>query len=98
MKSVFPVVILALALPMLAQTPKSTPALSTADKVALQNLESEKQELQKKFLTAQQTEAQIVKEFETAHPGFRVNQQTFQVIAEPKKDAVPEAKKDAAKK
>jgi hypothetical protein len=80
---------LAMAALVFGQQAKPVPALSTADRVAIQTLEKAKQEAQKQFNDAQQQELMIVREFGATHPGFVVNQQTFAVEpekVEPKKE------------
>jgi hypothetical protein len=92
MKSKFWTVWLFLVIAALAysQQVKPVPALSTADRVAIQACEKSKQEAQKQFQDAQQQELMILREFDAAHPGFTLNQQTFAVEAvkavEPKKE------------
>jgi hypothetical protein len=73
------------------QAPKPTPTLSTADKVAIQTFEKAKQDAQKQFNDAQQGELSVLREWESAHPGFLINPKTFVVTAEPAK---VEPKKD----
>ena len=68
------------------QTPQ--PQLSTADKVAIQSLEKVKQDAQQTFNSAQQSEITVLREWETAHPGWNINPQTFAITAEPKKEAL----------
>lgn len=64
-----------------AQQP--TPTLSTADKTAIQDAERQKQEAQLSFQKAQELELQVLREWESAHPGFKVNPQTFTVEPKP---------------
>ena len=73
------------------QAPKPTPTLSTADKVAIQTFEKAKQDAQKQFNEAQQGELSVLREWESAHPGFLIDPKTFVVTeapakAEPKKE------------
>ena len=69
-------IILALCSIALAQAP---PQLSTADRVALQALENQKQQAQQSMMQAQQQEAIIEHEFSVAHPGWRINGQSLTV-------------------
>lgn len=62
---------------------KPAPALSTAERIAFQACEKSKQDAQKQFSDAQQQELSVLREFGEEHPGFTVNQQTFQVEAVP---------------
>ena len=57
----------------------TTPALSTADKLALTDCERRKQDARSQFEKAQSDELQIEREFEQSHPGFRVNPATFAI-------------------
>lgn len=68
-----------------------TPQLDTADKVAISSLEQVKQDAQKKYIEAAQQEASILREWEAAHPGYKLNPQTFAIEAETK--LKPEVKK-----
>lgn len=83
--------ILAIALAALTASAQiaPTPQLSTAEKVALQNLEKQKSEAQQTFMQAQQTEQQIEQDFAREHPGFHLSPVNFAVI----KDAAPAKKK-----
>lgn len=81
----------AVVIPSLAQE-KPIPQLSTADRTALSAMEVKKQEAQKTFNDAQQVELSILKEFETSHPGFIVNPQTFVVEQKVKPKAKAEEK------
>lgn len=71
------------------QTP-SPAVLSTSDKIAIQACEQRKQEAQKAFQEAQQQETNIIREWITAHPGFKINPQTFAI--EPEKAVSPDRK------
>ncbi len=97
MKTVF--VILLAAPMMIAQTPSTKPAaaavpaataaapkLSTADQVALTALEKVKQSAQATFSEAQKNELTVIQEWNAAHPGFYIDQQTFAVTASKKED------------
>lgn len=66
------------------QSPKPAPVLSTADKIAIQSLEKNKQDAQTQFNQAQQAEMTIVREFAQQHPGYHVNASTFVVEADAK--------------
>lgn len=66
------------------QTAAPAPPLSTADRVAIQTFEKAKQDAQKTFNDAQQAENAVLKEWQSAHPGYHVNPQTFAVEADPK--------------
>jgi hypothetical protein len=71
------------AMPAFAQQTPNTSAhpvlLNTAERVALQNCEKTKQDIQKQWQEIVQQEQAIIAEFETAHPGYHINQQTFAV-------------------
>lgn len=67
-----------------AQPP--APTLSTSDRIALGQLERQKQEINQQELT-------ILREWQAAHPGWRVDQNTFAVEADPKPEAPKETKK-----
>lgn len=67
------------------QTPppaKTAPALSTAERTALQALEKQKQDAQQNFIQAQQAEGVIEQEYKASHAGFHVNPATFVVEAD----------------
>lgn len=70
------------------------PQLSTADRIALQSCEKDKQGAQKQWQEALQQEQEILKEFGTNHPGFHVNSQTFSVEADQVKADVKSAVKE----
>lgn len=67
-----------------SQPPVTPPSLSTADRTALSADEQRKQDAQKAFNDAQQNEIAILREWQSAHPGFHLNQQTFAVEADVK--------------
>ena len=73
--------------------PTPNPSLSTADRVAIQTLEKAKQDAQKGYTDAQQSEVEIFREWQAAHPGYHINPQTFAVEADPKPEAPKETKK-----
>lgn len=96
MKKKLVILALALAMPAFAQQaskPASAapPQLSTADKIAIQACEKSKQDAQKQWQDAQQQELSILREWNTAHPGFHVNQQSFAVEADPPQPVVKQA-------
>jgi hypothetical protein len=68
------------------------PALSTADKVALSSLEKQKTDARTAFDQADQGELTILREWEAAHPGFRINREKGFVV-EKKADPQAEEKK-----
>lgn len=68
-----------------ATLPSPEPQLSTAERTALQTLESQKQQ-------AQQAEFRIDQEFRIAHPGYYINLQTFEVSKVPTPPAPPAKK------
>lgn len=78
---------------VVGQQVKPVPALSTADRVAIQTLEKAKQDAQKQFQDAQQQELTILREFGQEHPGFTLNQQTF-AVEEVKTEPKVEPKKE----
>lgn len=84
----FAILALLFCAPAFAQA-VATPQLSTADKIAIGAQEQRKQEAQKAYNDAQQTEASIVHEWEAAHPGFMLNPQTFSVEPVPAKKESP---------
>lgn len=55
------------------------PGLSTADKVAIQTFEERKNAAQKQYTDAQQGELSVLREWESAHSGWKINPQNFQV-------------------
>jgi hypothetical protein len=61
------------------------PQLNTAERVALQSSEKAKQDLQKQWIEIMQQEKAILDEFNAAHPGYHVNQQTLAVEADSSK-------------
>ena len=69
----------------------ATPQLSTADKVAIGALEQHKQDAKKQFDDAQQGELAIIREWNAAHKGYHLNEQSF--LPEP--DEKPVAKQEA---
>jgi len=69
------------------------PSLSTADRVAIQSIEKAKVDLQKQFQEIQQQELTILREWQTAHPGWRIDPQTFAISAEAKGPEVKKALK-----
>lgn len=74
--------ILILALASVSAQAQQPPVLSTADRVAIQALEKTKADAQKQYQDAQQGEAQIVQEWQAAHPGFILTPQ-FEVKPKP---------------
>ena len=82
----------------MAFSQNATPSLSTADRVAIVVLEQRKQAAKKDFDEAQQGELSVLREWNAAHPGFHLNEQTF--VPEPdakpvgKTEAKPEVKKE----
>jgi hypothetical protein len=58
-----------------AASPPTTPLpqLTTAEKVAVQSLEKQKQEAATTWQNAQQQELSIMREWSQAHPGFRLH-------------------------
>lgn len=69
------------------------PGLSTADKVAIQTFEQQKQAAQKQYQDAQQGEMSVLLEWESAHSGWKINPQSFQVEHVPVAAVKPEVKK-----
>jgi hypothetical protein len=69
------------------------PTLSTSDKVAISALEQQKQEAGKQYQAAQQQELAILREWQVAHPGWHVDEKSFQIVADQKPAAKPEVKK-----
>ena len=60
------------------------PSLSTADRTAIAAMEQKKADAQKAYNEAQQNELVILREWQVAHPGWIINQQTFAIEAEKK--------------
>ena len=80
------------ACPLYAQT---VPQLSTADKIALQTTEKQKQEAGKQYAEAQQAQGTILQEFAAAHPGFHFDLQTGVVVKNaPTPNPAPAPKKE----
>lgn len=71
------------------------PQLSTADKIAIQACEKAKQDARTTFDTAQKQESEILKEWQSAHPGFTIDPQSFEIepVKAPAKVPVPEPAK-----
>jgi len=92
MKRWFAVILLA-SMPAFAQqapkAPQNSPQLSSAERIALQDSERAKQELQKQWQDIIDQERAVLQEFAVAHPGFHINPQTLLVEADPAK---PETK------
>jgi hypothetical protein len=96
MKHWFAVFMLAFAMPAWTQQasrqrPAPPPQLSTAEHIAIQACEKSKQDAQKQWQDAEQQELTILREWDSAHPGFHINQQTFAVEADPPKPMVKPA-------
>ena len=89
MKWYFWPVFLLLAVAVVAQQP---PTLSTSDRVAINALEKAKAEASKQFQDAQQSEAEILKEWQAAHPGYHVNADNFAIERDVKQEAPKEKK------
>jgi len=86
MKNTAIYVLLMSALSLFAQTPApppapkaDPPALSTSDRKALTDIATHEQELQKEFAADESLKAQIIHEWEAAHPGWKINTQTYAV-------------------
>ena len=73
--------------------PTPNPSLSTADRVAIAALEKAKQDAQKEYTDAQQSEGIILREWQASHPGYHINLQTFSIESDPKPEAPKETKK-----
>jgi hypothetical protein len=71
------------------------PALSTADKVAIQTFEQRKQDASKQYNDASQGELTVIREWNSSHPGWHLNEQTFTPEANPKPEAKQETKPTA---
>lgn len=65
------------------------PRLSTAEKIALDACEKQKQDAQTAYQHATQQEQTIMVEFGAAHPGFHLDGATFAVEADPAKPVKP---------
>ena len=52
--------------------PKPTPEFSTAEKIAIQSLESQKTQAKRQWDDANQNEMIILSDWQNAHPGFHV--------------------------
>jgi Skp family chaperone for outer membrane proteins len=91
MKRWLAVFVLALTPAFAQSVQRSNPApqLSTADRIALQSCEKIKQDAQKQWQDALQQEQAILTEFNTSHPGYRVNPQNFVVEPEQTKPEQP---------
>jgi hypothetical protein len=78
-----------------AQTAPVAPApqLSTADKIALQTLESAKAKDQEDFGEKVKAEQAIFNEFANAHPGWHINPQSGAVEHDAPAAKTPEVKK-----
>lgn len=73
-----------------APEPKTAPpGLSTAEKIAIESCEKQKQEAQTAYQHATQQEQTIMVEFSAAHPGYHLNGATFAVEADPAKAVQP---------
>ena len=85
------ILFLAVTVSMAAQTApipplnQTVPTLSTADRIALQSCEKQKQDAQTSFNQAQQSENAVVSEWNAEHKGYHLNPQTLEV----QKDAAP---------
>ena len=82
----WPLIFALVFVPMFAQQPP-VPQLSTSDKVAIQTLEKAKQDAAKQWQDAQQQELVIEREWMAAHPGWKIDPQTFAVSSETKSPA-----------
>lgn len=60
----------------------AAPHLGTADRIALQSCEKAKADAQKQWQDAQQQELAVLREWQEAHPGFRIDAQTFAITAD----------------
>lgn len=60
-------------------SPPPAPKLSTADTLALTACEKAKKEARDQFDISQRQETAVISEWNDAHPGFYVDQQTFVV-------------------
>ena len=58
------------------KTAEQAPTLSAADVKALSDIAQQEQELQKQFAADESLKAQIIREWEAAHPGYKINSQT----------------------
>jgi hypothetical protein len=76
-----------------APTPPAPPTLSTADRTAIGAEQLRQQEAQKEYGEASQIILAIEREWGAAHPGWRIDPQTFAVEADPKPEAHKETKK-----
>jgi hypothetical protein len=82
------------------------PKLSTADRIALVACEKSKKEARDQFDVSQQQELTIIREWDDAHPGFYIDQQTLAITpqkapdapAVPSKAEQPKTSPNAAKK
>lgn len=76
--------------------PQPPPSLSTADKTAIQAMEKNKQDAQQAFNAAQQNELVILREWQSSHPGWHIDNQTF-AVEEDFKPTAPATVKPPAK-
>jgi hypothetical protein len=90
--------------PKPAEVPKPTPALSTADKVAIQTFEKAKVDAQKQWNDAEQSEVTVLREWQVAHPGWHIHYnpqgndpQNFAIESDAKPQAKAAAPAPAAK-
>ncbi len=70
---------------LLAQTPvkaPQVPTLSLAEGVALNSLDKTKQEAAKQWQEANAEELAILREWQTAHPGWHIDATTFKITPE----------------
>ena len=61
--------------------------------MAIAALEKAKQDAQKEYTDAQQSEGIILREWQASHPGYHINLQTFSIESDPKPEAPKETKK-----
>jgi hypothetical protein len=72
--------------------------MSTADRVAIQKFEKDKQDANKLFNDAQQGELSVLREWQESHPGWHINPQTFVIEPDPTPAKVPEKPAEPEKK